>query len=394
MPDWSGRMLQTSDRYAVLDAISWWRQDVVRNARVVVVGAGALGNEVLKNLALIGVGRILVVDMDVIEASNLTRSVLFRSSDAGSPKAQVAARRLRELNPEIEVLPIYGSLQASVGVGLIRNADLAFGCLDNVASRIALNRSCGMAGTPWIDGGLLELSGQVRVIIPPDGPCYECELALEDYARAEVRKSCFYASADHELERSVPTTPTAASIIGALQVQEGVKLLHGQEVDANAKTVYLGTRFGCETYALDRSPDCTAHEAPEAFIECPEARATMPVGRFLDLAETHLGLAPRISFPYPLVTAVTSPSSLRTRRIMRPYDTVMPDDLVDPASGEPQVPSLAFYLGRELIDDVDEVTLARLGFAPWDHVSVVNPEGATTLELSGDADMLPGWARG
>ena len=85
--------IDDDDRYGRLRLISWWRQERLAAASVLVVGAGALGNEVVKNLALLGVGTTYLIDLDVVEASNLSRSVLFRSEDAGQPKAEVAARR-------------------------------------------------------------------------------------------------------------------------------------------------------------------------------------------------------------------------------------------------------------------------------------------------------------
>lgn len=88
-------VIDDDDRYSRLRLISWWRQELLREATVLVVGAGALGNEVVKNLALVGLGTIHLIDLDLVEPSNLSRSVLFRSEDGGQPKAVVAARRPR-----------------------------------------------------------------------------------------------------------------------------------------------------------------------------------------------------------------------------------------------------------------------------------------------------------
>src|SRR2546421_11957613 len=87
----------TEERFSRLRAIEWWDQEKVAAAKVLVIGAGALGNEVIKNLALLGVGHILIIDMDRIEASNLSRSILFRQTDEGNFKAQTAARAAREI---------------------------------------------------------------------------------------------------------------------------------------------------------------------------------------------------------------------------------------------------------------------------------------------------------
>ena len=97
----SRRHVIDEDRYSRLNLIGWWDQQRLREARVLVVGAGALGNEVLKNLALVGIGHITIVDFDVVEDSNLSRSVLFRASDSGKPKSVVAARSVVDLNPDV-----------------------------------------------------------------------------------------------------------------------------------------------------------------------------------------------------------------------------------------------------------------------------------------------------
>ena len=103
----------------VFTLLSWFKKEKVKNARVLVIGAGALGNEVVKDLALFGVGHIYVVDFDRIEITNLTRSILFREEDAFNHlyKAEVVARRAMEINPQIQVVPIVGNLFSDVGRG-------------------------------------------------------------------------------------------------------------------------------------------------------------------------------------------------------------------------------------------------------------------------------------
>src|SRR5690606_29909653 len=147
------------DRYARLRLISWWDQDLLQAAKILVVGVGALGNEILKNLALLGVGEIYLVDMDRVEISNLSRSVLFRAEDAGKFKAEVAAARLRESNPELRVVPIVGNINFEVGMGLFRHVDVVIGGLDNREARMAINRRCWLTNTPWIDGAIEALNG-------------------------------------------------------------------------------------------------------------------------------------------------------------------------------------------------------------------------------------------
>ena len=104
----------------VFTLLSWFKMDRVKNARILVAGAGALGNEVVKDLALFGVGHIYVVDFDQVEITNLTRSVFFREEDAynHSYKAEIVAKRAMELNPQIQVTSIVGNLFSEVGLGV------------------------------------------------------------------------------------------------------------------------------------------------------------------------------------------------------------------------------------------------------------------------------------
>src|SRR5687768_295716 len=99
-------ILISDDRYSRLRLIAWWDQEKLRRAKILVVGAGALGNEVLKNLALLGIGEVWVVDFDDIEDSNLTRSVLFRARDRGKNKAVAAADMVRDINPDTRITPL------------------------------------------------------------------------------------------------------------------------------------------------------------------------------------------------------------------------------------------------------------------------------------------------
>lgn len=170
--------MQEKERYewgeGVYTLLSWFKMEKVKNARILVAGAGALGNEVIKNLALFGVGHIFVVDFDRIEISNLTRSVLFREEDAYSHafKSEVAARRAMEINPQIKVTPLVGNLYSDVGLGLYRSADVIIGCLDSRIARYQLNRLSMRAGRTWIDGSIENLTGVVRVYSPGIS-CYE-----------------------------------------------------------------------------------------------------------------------------------------------------------------------------------------------------------------------------
>jgi molybdopterin/thiamine biosynthesis adenylyltransferase len=151
--------IDDTDRYSRLRLIPWWRQERLAAARVLVVGAGALGNEVLKNLALLGLGTVYVIDLDDVEASNLSRSVLFRAEDGGRAKAEVAAQRAREINPDVRFVPVKGDVITDLGLGLFADVDVVIGCLDNREARLWVNRQCWKVGTPWVDAGIQEIQG-------------------------------------------------------------------------------------------------------------------------------------------------------------------------------------------------------------------------------------------
>lgn len=258
------------------ERIYWWDQRKLFNARILVVGAGALGNEVLKNLALLGVGNILVIDFDTIEDSNLSRSVLFRSADAqeGASKARIAAARTKQLNPNPNavVKALHQDVVWELGMGIFRRVDVVLGCLDNIEARIALNRNCWKTGTVWIDGGMWELSGSVTVFDSSmDKACYECGMTEDHYRAAKARYSCSNATVRKRIRQGFePTTQTTSAIVAAIQTQETVKYLHGLPTFGGKKLVFNGApHFYTDT---ERSPvsmvDLTCN--PECLTHCDD----------------------------------------------------------------------------------------------------------------------------
>ncbi|MCL4257834.1 MAG: ThiF family adenylyltransferase, partial [Anaerolineales bacterium] len=163
-----------SDRLGTFEFISWWEREKVREARVMVVGAGALGNEVIKNLTLMGIGNLYIVDFDKVEAANLSRSILFREKDRGREKAQLAAARAVEINPDVRVQYLHGDVTTDIGLGVFRRMDVIIGCLDNREARLAVNRFAHWMNKPWVDGAIQELLGLARVFVPGVGACFEC----------------------------------------------------------------------------------------------------------------------------------------------------------------------------------------------------------------------------
>jgi len=253
-------IIDDSDRYGRLRLISWWRQEKLAAAKILVVGAGALGNEVLKNLALLGAGRVYIIDFDAIETTNLTRSVLFRSGDAGKSKADAAAAAVRSLNPDVRVRAHNGNVITDLGLGVFAEMDVVIGCLDNREARLWINRQCWKAGKPWVDGAIQEISGVTKVFVPPASACYECAMTEADYRLLNLRYSCPLLRREDIAEGKVPTAPTIASIVAGLETQEALKILHALPVQAGVAHVFNGESNNFYTTRFQRREDCLSHE--------------------------------------------------------------------------------------------------------------------------------------
>src|SRR5215469_10084030 len=228
------------DRFSRFRLIGWWDQEKLRHARVLVIGAGALGNEILKNLALLGFANIAIVDMDTIEASNLSRSVLYRESDIGRSKADAAADGVRNIFAEAKVQAITADAVHGLGLGVFGWADIVLAGLDNREARLWINRACWKMKKPWVDGAIEGINGVARVFVPGTPPCYECTLGETDWAILNKRMSCNLLLLENEPAGKIATTPTISSIIAGLQVQEAVKLLHGLPVLAGRGFIFEG----------------------------------------------------------------------------------------------------------------------------------------------------------
>ena len=224
--------------------ISEFLQDRISAAHIMVVGCGALGNEVLKNLALSGVGHIIVVDFDVVEQDNLPHSVLFSLEDAemGRLKVDVVANSLHSINPRIEVTSICGDIAYDVGLGILREMDVVIGCVDNRWARYCINRLCMRAGIPWVDGGIDGLEGTARVFVP-EVNCYACNLGVEGLRDLAYRMPCAGTIRRNIMAGKAPTTSITASVIGAIQVQEALKLLHPEALKEKRLTSLAGHMF-------------------------------------------------------------------------------------------------------------------------------------------------------
>lgn len=286
----SPMVIDDSDRYSRLKLIAWWEQEKITAAKILVVGAGALGNEVIKNLALMGIGEINIIDFDEVQESNLSRSVLFRATHEGRAKALVAAEMARDLNPDCNINPIVGDILTDIGLGFVADMNLVICCVDNREARLWINRMCWKTNRPWIDGGIQEINGVAKVFCPPLGACYECAMTENDYRLISLRYSCPLLRKEDIQQGKVPTAPTIASIIGGLQVQEALKLIHQLPTAEGSALVFNGLSNNFYQTRYPRRPDCLSHETYDKIIDLPStARTTTAEELFLQLRNTIAG---------------------------------------------------------------------------------------------------------
>ena len=280
------------DKYARLKLINWWDQERLSRAVVMVVGAGAIGNELIKNLALLGIGTILIVDMDKIEHTNLTRSVLFRATDVGRFKAEVAAERAMEMNPDVTAKAFTANVIDDIGLGVFRRVHVVLGGLDNREARLGINQACYKVNIPWIDGAIEVLNGIARVFIPPDGPCYECTMTETDWKLINKRKSCALLTHQQMSEGKIPTTPTSSSIIAGIQVQEMLKLLHRDRnlpILAGKGFVFNGLTHDSYIVEYQYKNGCMSHETYEEITEMPWSSRKSTLAAILQEVKRELG---------------------------------------------------------------------------------------------------------
>ena len=380
--------LTTPDgRYDRQELISWWDQSRLAGARVLVVGAGALGNEIVKNLVLLGVGNITVIDMDTVENSNLARCVFFRESDEGSLKAEVVARAAGALNADVAVVPLVGDIRAAIGLGDYRDFDLVIGGLDNREARLHVNRCCWKTGTPWIDGAIEGLLGTMRVFVPPSSACYECTLSENDFQLLAQRKACSLLSRDDMLAGKVPTTITSASIIAGMQTQEAVKLLHADLVqyDFGGRGVaYNGLTHDTYTVTYPCMEDCLSHDTYDPSMWVPMG-LDASVADALDRASSLLGSAAVLELEQDVVTALACSACQTTEPVWRVLPAVPSAAAVCPTCDGERVPSLAHAIDADSGDAILSRPLGALGLPPHDVMTARSGHTRLFFVLEDDA---------
>ncbi len=382
----------SDDRFDRFKLIGWWDQARLRSARALVIGAGALGNEIIKNLALLGVGNVVVADKDSIENSNLSRSVLYRANDAGRQKAPVAAEAAREIYPDINIRALDCDIIHDLGAGVYRWADVVIGGLDNREARLAINRQCWRVGRPWVDGAIEVIQGVARVFTPDaaqQNPCYECTMSERDWKLLAHRRSCNLLTRAQMEGGRVPTTPTIASIIAGVQTQETVKLLHDLPTIAGKGFVFAGD--SAESYLVEyqRKPDCLSHDTLIEIVELDEPSDELTAAALLSRARSLLADETAvIDLNRDVARSLHCPGCKRSDDVYRSLSSLNTSHARCPHCGHGSREIVTFNAIRGDESFLDR-PLSELGIPKFDILTARTRERAIGLELTADApDVL------
>jgi molybdopterin/thiamine biosynthesis adenylyltransferase/rhodanese-related sulfurtransferase len=207
--------LRRYSRHLLIPEVGLAGQERLARARVLVIGAGGLGSPVLAYLAAAGVGRIVIVDDDTVDLTNLQRQILYDTADVGAPKAQRAAERLRALNPQIAIDALTIRFTASNARELVRLVDVVVDGSDTFGTRYLVNDACVLEGKPDVHGAIFRFDGQVSVFGAPGGPCYRC--LYPEPPPAHLVPTCAEGG----------VLGVLAGIVGSFQAAEALKLLLG-----------------------------------------------------------------------------------------------------------------------------------------------------------------------
>lgn len=221
------------DKYDRQKRISGWDQSKISKATVMVVGAGATGNELVKNLVLTGIGKIILIDYDTINLSNLNRCVLFDTKSAKKQdyKVDVVKKACKNLNPETEIITLKEDLN-DIDKNLYKKSNVICSCVDNIEARLQSNNYAYYYGVPFIDSGIDEFYGTVQAVYSEvkDAACMQCGVSGMDMDLMWKKYSCTGQEIESENGETIgkmATLITTTAIVGGIQSQQVIKFLLG-----------------------------------------------------------------------------------------------------------------------------------------------------------------------
>jgi adenylyltransferase/sulfurtransferase len=378
-----------NDRFHRFKLISWWKQEKLSKAKVLVVGAGALGNEIIKNLALLGIGNLFIADFDTIENSNLSRSILFREKDNGQSKAITASKAAKDIYPGIKTHSSVCNAISDLGLGVFLWADVIICGLDSREARLGINRAAHKVKKPWIDGAIEGLNGIARVFMPTDGPCYECTMNKQDWKLLQSRRACNLLTKEEILEGKTPTTPTIASIIAGIQCQELVKMLHSMEHLQGEGVVFNGLTNDSYIVEYKRKKDCYSHYSFPSIVSLNKRTDEITVKYLFDLFKNRLSSnSITIELNNEYLNEICCPNCSHSKVVFIPIDKVKKNDLICEKCGEEsQFDTVTSIYGDE--DFIDN-SFNDIGVPPFDIIVIRSENESTAVMFSGDAESTLG----
>jgi len=257
-----GLTAEQAERYQAhltLPEIGAEGQQRLLDSSVLMVGVGGLGCPAAQYLAAAGIGRLGLLDDDIVERSNLQRQILFSIDDLGKNKAEVAAARLAPLNPDVELVPIIERLSASNAERLVEGWDLVVDGSDNFATRYVVNDACVLAGVTLVTGSIYQFEGQITVVRAPVGPCYRCVFPAPPPEQAPCREAGVLAS--------------LPGVVGTILATEALKVAVGAESSLVGRLLLIDLRHSSfRSVRTKRDAGC-ALCGDEPTIERPTAVA-------------------------------------------------------------------------------------------------------------------------
>ena len=234
-------------RHILLDEVGIEGQEQFLAAHAVIVGAGGLGSPAALYLASAGVGRITLIDDDVVDLTNLQRQIAHTTDRVGMAKVESAARAIAALNPQVQLTLVSSRVDAAALDGLVRDATVVLDCSDNYATRHAINAACVQHAKPLVAGAVIQFDAQITVLDPrdPQCPCYACIFAPDaDFEEARCSTMGVFAP--------------LVGIVGAMQAAEALKLIAGIGRSLAGRLLMLdGRSMEWNTMRVQRADHCT-----------------------------------------------------------------------------------------------------------------------------------------
>jgi molybdopterin/thiamine biosynthesis adenylyltransferase/molybdopterin converting factor small subunit len=243
----SAKELDRFSRQVMLEEIGYQGQLKLKNAKICVVGTGGLGNPITSRLAAMGVGTLRIVDRDVIELSNLHRQTMFDEDDVGQVKVEVAARKLKKINPDCKIEALAVSVNDYTALEVVEGCDVVIDALDSVNARYALNKACVKFGIPFVTGAAVGVSGQAFTILPKQSACYFC---MFPDLNEDTMPTCSIEGVH----------PSILSIVGGIEVAEAVKIIIGKKPSLSERILHIDLENldfnSTRTFRAEECPIC------------------------------------------------------------------------------------------------------------------------------------------